>query len=101
MAVLEPFNPAYTRGITVAPGAVAASSTIGRGSKTLCLTNLGTVVCYVRTYLAADGTVAATAADYPVPVGGQVTITKFQDHDAISYIGAAGGSLHIIPGGGW
>ena len=100
MAALEPFNPAYTQGITVAPGAVAASSTIGLNSKTLCLTNLGTIVVYVRTYKASDGAKSATTADYPVPFG-QVTITKAEDHDTITYIGGVGGSLHIIPGEGW
>ena len=100
MAALETFNPAYTQGITVAPGAVAASSTIGLNSKSLCLTNLGTVIVYVRTYKSSDGVKAATTADYPVPFA-QVTITKPEDHDAISYIGAVGGSLHIIPGEGF
>jgi len=100
MAAFETFNPAYTQGITVAPGAVAASSTIGLNSKSLCLTNLGTVIVYVRTYKSSDGVVAATTKDYPVPFG-QVTITKAEDHDAISYIGAVGGSLHIIPGEGF
>lgn len=101
MAALETFNPAYTQGITVSPGAVAANSTIGKGSKTLCLSNVGSVVVYVRTYNSAYGTPAATTADYPVLIATQVTITKPDDHDAITYIGASGGSLHIIPGEGW
>jgi streptogramin lyase len=102
MSALQPFNPAYTQGITVAPNGTAASSTIGVGSKTLCLTNIGTYVCYVRAYLASDGAKTATTADYPVPAGGQVTITKFQDHDSVSYIASGGtGSLHIMPGEGW
>lgn len=102
MAVFETFNPAYGAGITVAPTNVAANSTIGFGSKSLCLTNLGTVVCYVRTFKRSDGVLAATTADYPVPFG-QVTITKFDDHDAISYIvvGGVAGSLHIMPGEGF
>ena len=102
MAALETFNPAYTLGITVSPGAVAGNSTgVGLNAKTLCLTNLGTVTVYVRTYKASDGTKTATTADYPVLVNTQVTITKPDDHDAITYIGAAGGSLHVIPGEGW
>ena len=101
MAALETFNPAYTQGITVAPGAVAASSTIGLGSKSLCLTNLGTISVYVRTYKASDGAKSATAADYPVLPLTQVTITKAEDHDTLTYIGAVGASLHAIPGEGW
>jgi len=100
MAALQTFNPAYTQGITVAPGAVAANSVIGATSKSLCLTNLGTVIVYVRTYKASNGVKAATTADYPVPFG-QVTITKEQDHDSLTYIGAVGGSLHVIPGEGF
>ena len=101
MAALETFNPAYTQGITVAPGAVAASSTIGLNSKSLCLTNLGAITVYVRAYKTSDGVKTATAADYPVLPLTQVTITKAEDHDALTYIGAAGASLHVIPGEGW
>lgn len=100
MSILAAFNPYYTQGITVSPGAVAADSTVGVGAKALVLSNLGTVTVYVRTFRRADGVVAATAADYPVLVNTQVPIAKDQDHDSISYIGAAGGSLHIIPGEG-
>lgn len=99
MSVLETFNPSYGAGITVAPGIASAASTIGVGRKSLCLTNLGAVVCYVRVGMAG---IAASDADYPVPVGGQVSITKDQDHTTIAYITAAGStSLHIIPGEGF
>ena len=101
MAALETFNPQYTQGITVAPGAVAASSTIGLNCKTLCLTNLGAITVYVRTYKASDGAKSATTADYPVLPLTQVTITKPDNHDTLTYIGAAGASLHVIPGEGW
>ena len=99
MAVDQTFNPSYGRGVTVAPATTSASTVIGAGSKSLCLTNLGAAVCYVRTGPA--GTVA-TAADYPVPVGAQVSITKFQDDTTVAHITTAGtGSLHIIPGEGF
>lgn len=101
MAALQTFAPAYTTGITVAPGAVAANSTIGFDSKSICLTNLGAITVYVRTFQRSTGVVAATAADYPVLPLTQVTISKPDGHDAISYIGAAGASLHIIAGEGW
>jgi hypothetical protein len=100
MSILAAFNPYYTQGITVSPGSVAADSTVGGGAKALVLSNIGTVTVYVRTFRRVDGVVAATAADYPVLVNTQVPIAKDQDHDSISYIGAAGGSLHIIPGEG-
>lgn len=99
MAVLYTFNPSYGSGITVAPGAASASSAMGRGRKSLCLTNLGSVVCYVRV---GPSPQTATAADYPIPVGGQVTITKAQDSDTIAYIAPGGtGSLHIMSGEGF
>jgi hypothetical protein len=50
---------------------------------------------------ASTGTVAATAADYPVLGGSQVTLTKDGDMDTVSAITASGTtSLHVIPGEG-
>lgn len=99
MTEVTTFGPSYTKGVTVAPGIASASTTIGAGSKTLCLTNLGTVVCYVRVSSVAA---SATTADYPVPAGAQVSISKPQDDGIVSYITAAGtASLHIIPGEGF
>ncbi len=99
MAVDATFAPSYTKGVTVAPGVASASTTIGAGSKSLCLTNLSTVVCYVRV---SSVSASATTADYPVPAGAQVTISKPQDDGIVSYITAAGtSSLHIIPGEGF
>lgn len=99
MTVIAAFAPSYTKGITVAPGVASASSTIGLGSKSLCLTNLSAVVCYVRV---STGAATATAADYPVPPNAQVSISKPQDNDTVSYVTTAGSaSLHIIPGEGF
>ena len=103
MAAFETFNPAYTQGVIVAPTNVSAyTSNMGLNSKSLCLTNLGTVIVYVRTFKLSDGVKTATTSDYPVPFS-QVTITKPDDHDAIAYIvvGGIAGSLHIIPGEGF
>jgi hypothetical protein len=95
---LETFNPAYTQGQTISVTSTSAPITIGRGSMSLCLSNLDTTVCYVRV---STGTVAATVADYPVLGGSQVTITKAQDMDTVSAITASGTtSLHVIPGEG-
>lgn len=99
MAVLYTFNPSYGSGVTVSPTGTSASTTMRGGRKSLCLTNLGSTVVYVRV---GNGTQTATAADYPIPVGGQVTITKEQDHQTIAYIAPAGsGSLHIMAGEGF
>lgn len=99
MANIEPFDPAYGRGFTVAPGVASASTAIPVGTMSLCLTSRNSVECFVRI---GSGSVTATTADYLVPPNGQVTIAKFRDHDTIAYIApAGGGSLHIIPGEGF
>lgn len=99
MADLATFAPAYGQGITVAPGAATGSTLIGLNSRSLCLTNLGTFTCYVRV---TQGASSATIADYPVIAGGQVSISKSQQGDTVSYISPGGAtSLHIIPGDGF
>ena len=96
---LETFNPAYTQGQTISVTSTSAPITIGRGSMSLVLTNLGTTPCYVRV---STGTVAATAADYPVLGGSQVSINKDGDMNTVSAITASGTtSLHVIPGEGF
>ena len=73
MSVDSPFNPAYTQGQTVTTAAATASIEIGQGNKTFCLTNTGSAYCYVRS---GSSGVVATSADYIVPPGSQVMITK-------------------------
>lgn len=99
MTVIATFAPSYTKAVTVAPGVASASTLIGKGSKSLCLTNLSATVCYVRV---STGNVTATAADYLVPANAQVSISKPQDDDTVSYVTSAGAaSLHIMPGEGF
>lgn len=96
---LQTFNPAYTQGQTLSVTTTSAPLTIGRGSMSLCLTNLGNQPVYVRV---STGTVAATTADYPVMPLAQVTITKSQDMDTVSAITASStSSLHVIAGEGF
>lgn len=99
MADLATFAPAYGQGVTVAPGAATASVTIPQGSRSLVLTNLGSTVCYMRV---TQGASSATIADYPVTPGAQVSISKAQVSDTVSYICPGGTtSLHIISGDGF
>lgn len=99
MSIDATFAPSYTKGVTIAPGIASASTTIGAGSKSLCLTNLSATVCYVRVSSVAA---SATAADYPIPPNAQVSISKPQDDSIVSYVTSAGvASLHIIPGEGF
>ena len=58
MTVLATFNPSYGSGQTVAPGAASARVSVGPGQKTLCITSLNAVQCYVRV---GDSTVVASA----------------------------------------
>lgn len=98
MMDLQPFNPAYASGQTVTPAAASAAAADLIPSRQVCLTNLGTNVCYVRIAAAAT---AATAADYPVPPGSQVSITKDYDHLKIATISPLGTTLHIMCGLGF
>ncbi len=99
MTILASFNPRYGSGVTVAPGVASAESPLPAGEKSICLTNLGTVACYVRVGFSG---LTATAADYPIPPSAQVVITKAQDQSAIAYVTASGtASLHIMTGEGF
>ena len=99
MAVMETFNPSYGSGQTVAPAAASGRIKLGMGQKSVCLTGLNATQCYVRI---GDINVTATIADYPVPAGGQVTITKDQDHEYLAFIApGGGGSLHVMLGEGF
>lgn len=99
MTVHARFSPSYNTAITVAPGAASASSTIGKGSKTMCFTNLSAVLTYVRI---SFGSSSASVADYPILPNAQRWVSKDQDADTVSYIApAGGGSLHIMPGEGF
>lgn len=97
MAVGTAFSPAFGSGQVVTPAAAAASVTIEKAAQSVCLTNLGANVCYVRT---AATSATATTADYPVPAGAQCVITKPDGHAVLSYISAAGTTLHIMTGEG-
>lgn len=93
-----PFNPTYGSGQVVAAAAASAAiSNLNGNDKQVVVTNLGANVAYVRV---VSDTSAATTADYPVPAGQQVNLTK-GDGTRLAYISAAGTSLHIITGNGW
>jgi hypothetical protein len=94
---LAPFAPQYGYGQTVAPTTSSASVTVA-GAPAVCLTNLGAVTVYVRLTAAAS---TATAADYPVPAGAQVSLASSFSQTVLSFLAASGtGSLHIITGEG-
>lgn len=99
MSVNATFAPSYTKAQIVTPSTTSATATIGKGSKSLCLTNLGANLCYVRV---STGSSTATSADYAVLPGAQVSISKFQDDDTVAFVtGTSTTSLHIMPGEGF
>lgn len=100
MTIKAPFNPSYTTGQTVTPAAAAANISIPADGKQVCLTNLGTNVCYVRIGVGV-GLWSATIADYPVPPGAQVIVTKGDGVNILSHISPAGTTLHVMAGEGF
>jgi hypothetical protein len=98
MTIKAPVQPGYGTGQVLSPAAAAATATLKTGSKQLILTNLGANVCYVRV---GQSVANASTADYPVPAGAQVVITKAQDDNQLSHISAVGTTLHVINGEGF
>ncbi len=99
MAQMQSFAPGFGSGLAVASTATSAVSEMrGATSTALCLTNLGSHTVYVRT--GYDGEVA-TAADYPVLAGQQVSITINASHTHVAYLSATGNTdLHVMRGEG-
>lgn len=94
------FAPSFGSGQVLTPAAASAQVVLAGGNtQTVCLTNLGDNVCYVR--LGTSGTVTATTADYPVPSGAQVVLTKSVDQNILAHISAAGTTLHVMTGNGF
>lgn len=98
MTARQPIQPAYGQGQTVSPGAGSASMTIPNGTKQVTLTNIGTNPCYVRITNYAS---AATTADYPVPSGAQVVVTRNDMDTNLAHISPLGTTLHVIPSEGF
>lgn len=88
------FNPHYGSGQVVTPAAASANITIAEG-RNVVLTNLGANICYIRV---GESSQTATTADFPVPPGAQVSITKDARHLNLAHISAAGTTLHVIVG---
>ena len=106
---MQPFGPYYGKTQTAAVNGAGAFTGLPASSKQLVLTNVGTVVIYVRATIASDAT-AASAADMPVLPNSQITISKSgndtdgspQGWTRLAYFSAgAGSSLSVTPGDGW
>lgn len=99
MTVKSPFMPSYGKGVTVTASSSSAFANLGNGSKTLCLTNTGSDIVYVR--CSASASDAASSSDYIIPTSAQVTIGKDQDQNYLYYISPTSTTLNIIPGEGF
>ena len=107
MTILASFQPAYGVGITETATTTSAQYTIdpavgrpGGGNKSVVVTNQGdTNGVYVRV---GTGTFTATDADYYIPAGAQITLTKAEQHDKIAILAAADTTaIHAIVGEGF
>jgi hypothetical protein len=95
----DTFNPSFGAGVTVSATTTSSATLKGAGAAQFVATNLGSAVVYVSTGLS---TVVATAADYPVLPGTQVSLTKRLDDTHIGLLASSGTqSVHIIPGVGF
>ncbi len=99
MTIRAPVQPAYGTGSIVVIGAAGVgSAAINAVAKQVILTNQGANPVYVRV---SNNATAANTADYPVPAGAQVVITKGDGDNAIAWNSPAGTTLHYMTGEGF
>jgi len=107
MAIFAAFQPAYGSGITETATTTSASYTIdpaitqsGGGNKSVVVTNQGlTNGVYFRV---GSGSVTATDADYYLPPGAQVCVSKAETHNIIAFLAAASTTaVHAVVGEGF
>lgn len=102
MSAMQPFNPVWGSNQLLTANGGSQVAPLSKSTKQVHLENTGTTnPVYVRCYLNANGTSAATTADFRLSPGTVEVITKFQDFDRLSYISASGTTLEIIEGEGW
>jgi hypothetical protein len=104
--VNSPFNPYYGRTVSVASVAGAAQATVESTAKQLLLTNVGTVLCFVRVRPNGNNTVASVA-DLPLLPNSQRIITRSGNDSAAQgqvtvdvFSAATGSTVYITPGEG-
>jgi hypothetical protein len=98
---MKTFEPAYGSGETIS--ATTSSSRVAltnaQFTESIVLTNTGSDFAYVRP---GTSTVVATAADYCLLPGQQVSVTR---NDGVTHVAALAGSsstsVHVIPGQGF
>lgn len=101
MSDIRTFAPGYGTGITITASTTSSTTALRGGSQQVVVTNRdATNAIYFRTTPDISGD-AATAADYIVLPGQQVSVTRAQDHAFISVVSVAGTpAVHVIIGDG-
>ena len=98
MAVDTTFNPAGGTGGTLSATTSSSRAALTPGTQSIVVTNRGSDYIYVR---CGDSAVVATAADYCVTPGGQISLTKFQDLTHVAVLSVSGTqAVHVIAGEG-
>ena len=95
------FTPSYGRGIANTTSTTTSNSEIDSNGnrQSVVITNTGTDLVFAHT---GDSSVVATAADYPVLGGSQVSISKDARDTHIAIIASAGNPLvYAIAGSGF
>ena len=108
MTIKQPFFPHYGQTVAAATIAGAVNVNVPAAAKQLLLTNVGTVLAFVRVKpsgVAAD----ATAADLPLPAGSQRIISKDGGDGSAAngqtivsvFSTGAGSTVYVTPGEGF
>ena len=91
------FAPHYATGVSVTTGA-SATIIVPSGDRQVRIVNDGVSLAFIRTGLAVNGALTATAADFPVRGGESVVFTKGGD-DRLAHFGT-GTVIYIGTGNG-
>lgn len=103
MTIRAPFEPGRGTNQILTAGAAAQKTNISSNAKSVRLVNVGANICFVRIGTADSGS-PATTQDLPLPPspnpGAVIIVQKAAAEDTLSYISAAGTTLHVQTGEG-
>jgi hypothetical protein len=90
------FSPQYGANQTIATGVLSVSVAINPHCQAVRLVNSGVELCYVRL---GEGTLAATAADTPIPPDTDLVLRKGYGESTLAVISPGGaGELQVQTG---
>jgi len=101
MASVYTFNPVSKGAVTIVSSTTTSNAACGGRSMSMVVSNLSSTAAEFVYVCFGDSTVTATAADYVLLAGQQVSLTKFQDYTHVAVLAASGTpSVHVCPGEG-